>query len=73
MQATFYAYQGTNRDNLIDRLVSCPDWSHVSQVTADTRLNSVRCTVYFRKRTARARKACIAAQILSGWTLHALP
>ena len=70
MTATFKAYQGANRDKLIDRLVDCKDWSHIGQVRASNELNHVEVDVFFSGHTTRARVACSRAQFLGLWKLQ---
>ena len=67
MTATFKAYQGASRDNLIDRLVDCKDWSHIGQVRASDEINHVEVDVFFSNNTKRARLSCSRAQILGLW------
>ena len=70
MTATFKAYQGANRDKLIDRLVDCKDWSHIGQVRSASEPNHIEVEVYFKGRTKRTRSACFGAQILGPWKLQ---
>jgi hypothetical protein len=68
--ATFKAYQGASRDQLIDRLVDCPGWSHIGQVRASEEMNHVEVDVFFRGHPKRAKMACFRAQILGSWKLQ---
>jgi hypothetical protein len=66
--ATFTAYQNSDRDLLVARLVDLPGWSHIGQVRASAQLNMVEVDAHFTtgKRTiSRIR----AATMLGAWKL----
>jgi len=71
MTATFKAYQGANRDKLIDRLIDCKDWSHIGQVRASSEINHVEVDVYFKRSTARANRA-VRNPLMGAWRLQSI-
>ena len=71
MTATFKAYEGANRDKLIDRLVDCKDWSHIGQVRASSEINHVEVDVYFKGHTSRANRA-VRNPFMGAWRLQSI-
>jgi len=71
MTATFKAYQGADRDNLIGRLIDCKDWSHISQVRASSEINHVEVDVYFKGHTIRANRA-VRNPLMGAWRLQSI-
>ena len=71
MTATFKAYQGSNRDKLIDRLVDCKDWSHIGQVRASSEINHVEVDVFFSGHTSRANQA-VRNPFMGAWRLQSI-
>jgi len=70
MKATYKAYQGTDRDKLINRLVDSKRWSHIGQVRASSEPNHIEVDVFFTGATISDRQACFRAQILGPWKLQ---
>jgi hypothetical protein len=71
MTATFKAYQGADRDKLIERLVSCKDWSHIGQLRASSEINHVEVDVFFSGHTARANRA-VRNPLMGAWMLQSI-
>jgi hypothetical protein len=71
MTATFKAYQGADKDKLIQRLVDCPDWSHIGQLRAAAEMNQVEVDVFFSGHTTRANRAA-RNPIMGAWRLQSI-
>jgi len=72
MTATFKAYQGSDRDKLIEKLVEIPGWSHIGQVRSSDEINHIECEVYFCKSGVRTRNKIKGATILGAWRLQSI-
>jgi hypothetical protein len=70
MTATFKAYQGSDRDNLIARLVELAGWSHIGQVRASDEMNHVEVDVFFSRDGQRLREKVRANTLLGAWKLQ---
>jgi hypothetical protein len=70
--ATFKAYQGADRDNLISKLVQINGWSHIGQVRASPELNHVEVNAYFAASGVRLKSKIKGATILGAWRLQSI-
>lgn len=69
--ATFKAYQGTDRDKLVERLAGLDGWSHIGQAHASQQINCIEVKVHFSKDGKRLRNAIKGATLLGAWSLQA--
>lgn len=71
--ATFKAYQGTDKDKLVDRFCIINGYSHIGQVKAHPReLNMWQCTVIFRGKGKRLLDKIKGVALLGAWTLESI-
>lgn len=71
LTATFKAYQTTNRDLLVNRLVGLDGWSHIGQVRASSEINHVEVDVFFSKDGKRVRNAILRETLFGAWQCQA--
>ena len=68
---TFKAYQNTDRDLLVNRLVGIDGWSHIGQVRASSELNHIEVDVFFSKDGKRVRDSIRRETLFGAWKVQA--
>lgn len=71
LTATFKAYQTTDRDLLVNRLVDLGGWSHIGQVRASAEINMVEVDVFFSKDGKRVRDSIRRETLFGAWKVQA--
>jgi hypothetical protein len=71
LTATFKAYQGADRDTLVERLAGIDGWSHIGQTHASAEINCIEVKVHFRKDGKRVRDAIRRETLFGAWKIQA--
>jgi hypothetical protein len=70
--ATFKAYQGSDRDLILGRMLEIDGWSHIGQVRASSEINHIEVDCHFRKAGKRLETAIRRASLFGAWKIQSI-